>query len=413
MKNSKWAALFITNFMGVINNNLLKGLICFICIKWVSVENESEVLMLSASLLVLPYILFSPLAGRLAKTKLKTWVVIIAKKIEILIMLLAFCGLFMHSLPVVLSALFLLGLQSALFSPSKFGLIRDIGGNENVSYGTGVMDMLSFIGVLIATFTAGIISDMMNYQLLIIALLFIIISISGWISALKIKATEPPLEKAERSVNPLIFIRDSFIWARSVKGLNYIILGSAIFWFMASMVQLNLIIYCPSSYNMSNTQTSIVMALIAIGVAIGCWVSGIISRGSIKLIMIPIGGILFSSLITLIALVTMPSYLFTLLMFLFAFFCGMYKITINTWLQRNVEGREQGNMLAFGNIVDFIFVLIASGLFRLIDVTLDNDAVFICVAISGWFITVVTLIKIPDTSATFIKLIMKIFFIKK
>jgi acyl-[acyl-carrier-protein]-phospholipid O-acyltransferase/long-chain-fatty-acid--[acyl-carrier-protein] ligase len=398
--------------MGVVNNNLLKGLICFICIKWVSRENESGVLMLSSALLVLPYIIFSPLAGRLAKTKLKTSVVLLAKKVEILIMLLAFCGLFLQSLPVVLSALFLLGLQSALFSPSKFGLIRDIGGNENVSYGTGVMDMLSFLGVLIATFTAGIISDMLDYQLSIIALLFITISINGWISALKIKATEPPLEKAERSVNPFVFIRDSFSWAKSVKGLNYIILGSAIFWFMASLVQLNLIIYCPSTYNMSNTQTSIVMALIAIGVALGCWVSGFISRGSIKLAMIPIGGFVFSTLITLIAVIKMPSYLFTLLMFLFAFFCGMYKITINTWLQRNVEGREQGNMLAFGNIVDFIFVLIASGLFRIIDVTFDNIAVFICVAVSGWVITFITLFKVPGTYVTFIKLIRKLFFIK-
>ena len=411
-KNSKWAALFTTNFLGVYDNNLLKGLICFISISWVTKDNASEVLMFSTALLVLPYIFFSPLAGKLSKTKLKTNVIVIAKKAEIIIMMIALVGFISQSLLIVLIALFFLGLQSSLLSPSKFGLIRDIGGNENISYGTGNMDMMSFLAVLIATFTAGFISDMKNFQILIIWVLFAIISVGGLISSLKIKAKELPTEKSERSVNPVLFIKESFIWAKSIKGLNYIVLGSAFFWFIASMVQMNLIIYCPKVYNMTHTETSIIMALITIGVALGCWVSGIISRGRIKLAMIPVGGICFSILISIIASVKMQSWLFTTLLFLFAFFSGVYKITINTWLQRNVEGREQGNMLAYGNIVDFIFVLISSGLFRLIDVTLDNMAVFINVAIFSWFITIVTLFKIPDTYSMFINLFSRVF-IKK
>jgi MFS family permease len=406
-RKNKWFALLSTNLFGVFNNNLLKGLICFICISWVAKGKESEVLAYSTALLVIPYILFSPLGGKLAKTKFKTRVIVLAKKVEIVIMFIAFVGFLFESLPIVLFALLLIGLQSSLLSPSKYGLIRDIGGNENISYGTGNMDMVSFLAVLVATFAAGFISDMKNYQVLTIALFFIIISIAGIISSIKIKAIELPPEKSDRSTNPIIFLKDSFVWAKSVRGLNYIILGSGFFWFIASMVQMNLILYCPKVYAMTHTETSFVIAVITIGVALGCWASGIISRGKIQLGLLPISGICLSILITAISFISMQSWLFTLLLFIFAFFCGIFKIILNTWLQRNVIGREQGNMLAYGNMVDFIFILFSAGLFRLVDMIFDNYVVFINVAIFSWFITMLTLIKIPDTYSMFRNLIFK------
>jgi acyl-[acyl-carrier-protein]-phospholipid O-acyltransferase/long-chain-fatty-acid--[acyl-carrier-protein] ligase len=173
------------------------------------------------------------------------------------------------------------------------------------------------------------------------------------------------------------------------------------------MVQMNLILHCPKVYAMTHTETSFVIAVITIGVALGCWASGIISRGKIQLGLLPISGICLSVLITAISFIDMQSWLFTLVLFIFAFFCGVFKIILNTWLQRNVIGREQGNMLAYGNMVDFIFILLSAGLFRLVDMIFDNYVVFINVAIFSWFITILTLIKIPDTYSMFRNLIFK------
>ena len=78
-KRKNWFSLFFTNYLGVLNDNFLKTLACFICIAWVGKENESMVVTLASAALVIPYLLFSPLAGRLAKIYKKRKIVVWAK----------------------------------------------------------------------------------------------------------------------------------------------------------------------------------------------------------------------------------------------------------------------------------------------------------------------------------------------
>ena len=83
--NKRWLSLFVTNYLGVLNDNFLKTLACFICIAWVGREQESMVVTAASAALVVPYLIFSPLAGRLAKACSKRKVVVWAKFCEILI----------------------------------------------------------------------------------------------------------------------------------------------------------------------------------------------------------------------------------------------------------------------------------------------------------------------------------------
>ena len=75
-KRKNWFSLFFTNYLGFLNDNFLKTLACFICIAWVGKENESMVVTLASAALVIPYLLFSPLAGRLAKIYKKRKIVV-------------------------------------------------------------------------------------------------------------------------------------------------------------------------------------------------------------------------------------------------------------------------------------------------------------------------------------------------
>jgi len=156
--NTKWLPLFITNFLGVLNDNFLKNLIAFVGIMWLAdPENKSLVIALASAMMVLPYILFSPVAGRLSKKYKKATIIKITKVAEIPIMLLAAVGFHFKSLPIALTAMFLMGLQSCMYSPAKYGIIRDVGGKEGISFGTGAMEMLTFTAVLIGTYLAGLI----------------------------------------------------------------------------------------------------------------------------------------------------------------------------------------------------------------------------------------------------------------
>ncbi len=131
MKNPKqFAALYITNFWGVMNDNILKILVCFIAATWVDEEYRSLVVSATAGALVLPYLIFSPLAGKLPMYCNKLKVLRMSKLAEMPIMIVAIAGFMTQSLGLAVGAVLLMGLQSALYSPSKYGLIKDIGGVE-------------------------------------------------------------------------------------------------------------------------------------------------------------------------------------------------------------------------------------------------------------------------------------------
>ncbi|GEM_PF-151485 len=395
-KIQKWLPLFSTQFLGVLNDNVLKNAIIFIGLFWLAKDDQPLVIPIASALLVLPFLLFSPLAGKWSQTISKKKIFETAKLLEIPIMIIASIGFFMQSIYVVMLAMLLMGLQSALYSPSKYGLIRDVGGVEEVSFGIGTMELLTFVGVLLGQVSAGIISDLQGNSVLVTCIFMIVLAVLGWFTSRKIKVEEPVATKEiHDSVNPIKFLYDSYKWSKKIKGLNYTILGLGGFWLVASMLQMNIYLHAPDFYGMSNTETSIVMALIAIGIGVGCWVAGLISKNKVEIGMVPLGGIGLSICLTLFATVNLNSNLFIILLVVAAFFSGFYKVPLNAWLQERVEGRKLGNILAYNNMVAFAFILIAASIFGYFSTQFDTNVVFVVIAVISWIMTLITLLNIP------------------
>ncbi|MCK5369235.1 MAG: 1-acyl-sn-glycerol-3-phosphate acyltransferase, partial [Cyclobacteriaceae bacterium] len=218
-----------------------------------------------------------------------------------------------------------------------------------------------------------------------------------------ITAVEPePTKQIKETVNPIKYLYNSYSWSKSVKGLNYTIFGLGGFWLVAAMMQLNIYVHALQYYEMSNTQTSIVVAIMAIGIGLGCWVAGIIAKNRVEIGMVPIGGLALSICLTILATTELSSLKFTILLFIAAFFSGFYKIPLNAWLQERVEGRKLGNILAYNNMVAFLFILIASAIFTLVTTYFDTIAVFVVIAFISWTMTIITLFNIPAMMVRFI-----------
>ncbi len=402
VKSKNWFSLFFTNYLGVLNDNFLKTLACFICIAWVGKDNESMVVTLASAALVIPYLLFSPLAGRLAKIYKKRKIVVWAKFAEMLIMLVATAGFLLHSTGLVLGSILLMGLQSALFSPSKYGLIRDIGGEEGISFGSGAMEMFAFVGILTGTLMAAFLSESVTIPVLCVILFGV--ALLGWLSSLTIRANESePLKESHETLNPVKFVKDMFARALAFKGLNLVV-GLATFWFIGSMIQMVLIVYCRSDLGMSDSETGIVMSLAAIGIGAGCYLAGVLSHHDVELGLVPCGGI--TTGLTLLAIFVFDAHgiTFGVLVFLAAFFSGMFKVPLDAWIQAHVKGRELGDMLAYSNLITFLFMLLASGCFGGIEMFFDTKYVFIFLAVLTFAITIVLFTCVEEVRERFRKL---------
>ncbi len=400
--NTKWLPLFVTNFVGVLNDNFLKNLICFVSIMWLAQEQKSLVIMWASALLVLPYILFSPLAGKLSTEHPKAKIIQITQLIEIPIMLIAATGFYFHSLCIVMIAMFLMGLQSCIYSPAKYGIIRDIGGKKGISFGTGSMEMLTFVAVLLGTFLAGVVSDIHKnpvlgkYQGLILMGGLLFWAVFGWLTSLRINPKESAPETTDQTyLNPIAFTLHSFKWAKQIKGLNYSILGLSSFWMIGSLIQMNLIVYGPDILGLSNTKTSLIMALVAIGIGLGCYLAGVISNHKVRTSLIPIGGIGMMCCIVSILILNPGAVVFSILIVTTAFFAGFFKIPLNAFMQDRVKGRKLVQILAYNNLMVFLFILISAGIFGLINSFIGPRGVFVITVSIIAVITVIMYFKIP------------------
>ncbi|MCW3806329.1 MFS transporter [Plebeiibacterium marinum] len=398
----KWFPLFSTNFAGVLNDNLLKTLIGFVCVVWIGGEHKATLVSAAAALLVLPYIFLSPLSGKLAKEHPKALIIQWAKFSEILIMVIAITGFFMQNVYVVLFAMFLMGLQSCLYSPSKYGIIRDIGGKELISFGTGAMEMITFVAVLLGTFFGGLLSDADQYfnnpkmGTIIIAACMMFLAIIGWITSMGIHPKESqPEDDSEDTLNPFLFPIRWFKWCKKIIGLNYIVLSLSVFWLIGSLIQMNLYIYCEEYLNLSNTATGTIMALVAIGIGAGCYAAGVISNHKVKTILVPIGGLGMIICMLIIYIFSPKVTVFTITIISFAFFAGLFKIPLNAFMQDRVKGRELGPVIAYNNQMVFVAILFSAGLFKLIEGTFNSKMVFLAVLVITVFITIIAFLKIP------------------
>ena len=392
----KWIPLFATNFLGVTNNNFLKNLIIFLSITQLGQTDKGFIVTLASGLYVLPYIFFSPLGGRLAKTQRKSDIMFWSKLIELPLFVLSCIGFVLHSLYIVLFCIFAVGLISTLFSPSKYGLIRDIGGDDGISYGTGTLEMFTFLGVLIGTFAATVFSDHYN-QALLFALIIAMSVMQIFFSRMLRKVPESQTISVQNdTLNPVKFLLQSFKWASSIQHANLVIMGLATFWMMGSLIVMNLTVHCDKALNMTNTQTGWVMNISSIGIGLGSILTGMFSNRKVHLGFTPIGALGMMGCFATLFLLQPSGILFSIIVSATSFFCGMYMVPLSAWVQHSVEGRLQGDMLAYSNFVIFLFILISAALFSPIISRWGTNAVWLMMLAIVAMVTAVMLMNIQQ-----------------
>ncbi|MDH5602939.1 MAG: 1-acyl-sn-glycerol-3-phosphate acyltransferase, partial [Cyclobacteriaceae bacterium] len=298
-------------------------------------------------------------------------------------------------------------------APSKFGLIRDVGGVEGLSFGVGTMELLMFLGVLIGQLTAGLVSDMGKGVTLTLSVFLLGLALVGWISSKRIKVKEESVDSdIEDSVLPHLFLIRTAKWAKTVKGLNTTIIGIGVFWFNAALLQMNIYEHVPKVYGLSNTGTAVIMALLSIGIGLGCWVAGMLSKNRVELGMAPLGGLGLSVILTIFSTVELGLYSFVFALFMAAFFIGFYKVPLSAWIQERVHGRKLGKALAYNQLVGFLFILLSAFVFWLCTHFFDTYSVFVVLAFVSWLMTIVTMINIPAMMLRFVVYILTRFYFK-
>eukprot|EP01035_Chromulina_nebulosa_P031225 gene31225-41608_t len=147
----RFAPLFVVQFLGAFNDNVLKFAMLLLATYTIykdAPHSAEQLTTIATGLFILPYFLFSAMAGQIADAWDKARLVRIVKAAEIGIMGLGLLGFWAESIPLLLGALFMMGMHSTFFGPVKYSLMpQHLHANE-IMGGTGLIEAGTFLAIL-------------------------------------------------------------------------------------------------------------------------------------------------------------------------------------------------------------------------------------------------------------------------
>jgi acyl-[acyl-carrier-protein]-phospholipid O-acyltransferase/long-chain-fatty-acid--[acyl-carrier-protein] ligase len=285
-------SLFVTQFQGAFSDNLFKFLVIFLIAGMgLSEAQENLFVPLVGALFALPFILFSMAGGYLADRFSKRSVAIGTKITEVGIMCLALAGFALGNLPLLLAVIFLMSTQSAIFGPSKYGLLPELLPEKKLSWGNGTLGLGTFMAIIAGTVAAGGLSDTFSGKLATPGIFLVALAFAGLAASLGI--TRVPSANPEKRFRPN-FLGELIRQVRHIRRdrvLYLAVMGSAFFWFLAALLQPNILFYGKDVLDLSDRESSYLQVALAIGIGLGSFTAGRVSGQKIEYGLVPLGAI--------------------------------------------------------------------------------------------------------------------------
>lgn len=350
-----------TQFLGALNDNLFKLMVILFLLQGQDL-GASQVAALAGGLFVLPFLLLSPLAGRLADRMSKGRIIRRCKIAELAVMALGLIGLMTEQSLILYVAVFGTAAQSALFGPSKYGILPELVNRDQLSQANGRLEAATYLAIILGTALATVLPFWMG-SFRDAGLVCVLISLFGLWAAQHVPETRsvdrlPIGWRRELAQVRVLMVRD--------KDLGCAILASAAFLFLAAFVQLNLIPFGMDNLGLTSPQSSALFLVMAVGVTLGALVAGKLSDRLPEMGLVPVGALGLCA--SLIGLATVPSVTVTLIcLAILGVSGGLFLVPLHTFVQWKSPERYRGRLLAVSSWLGWWGVLGASGLVAGVD----------------------------------------------
>jgi acyl-[acyl-carrier-protein]-phospholipid O-acyltransferase / long-chain-fatty-acid--[acyl-carrier-protein] ligase len=360
-------SLFVTQFQGAFSDNVLKNLVIFMLVAMnLSLAEKHVKGELVGALFSLPFILFSMAGGFLADRFSKRTISIGVKVFEILVMLLALAGLVWEQMPVLLCCVFLMGVHSAFFGPSKYGLLPELLPEKKLSWGNGLLELGTFTAIILGTVAAGFMAEHFRGHHSRSGVLLIVLAVLGL--AISLSITQVPAADPNRKFRAN-FISSLFGQMRSWRGDRPLILaaaGNTYFNFLGALILLNVFFFGADVLKVSEAQISWLNAALAVGIGLGSVAAGYLSGGKIEYGLVPLGAAGLAAASFLLAAPGLSLWAALARLSLLGFAGGFFIVPICALLQHRPDKSKKGEVLAAANLLSFVGVFLASGMHYLL-----------------------------------------------
>jgi hypothetical protein len=292
----RFAPFFWTQFLGAFTDNTFKqALVLMITFRATMSEAETGTLIAVASgLFVLPYFLFSPLAGQISDKLEKAGIMRRVKLLEIAIMLLAAAGFAMAHAGItwadnyLIGILFLMGTQSTFFGPVKYSIIPQHLREEELMEGTALVESGTFVAILTGTIVGGVLIMQSEY---LVAVCLVALSAAGWLTSRKIPEATPSNPGLKIRWNWISEYGNLYRVSNQKTSVLLSIVGISWFWFLGAMVMAQLPNFVKLFVHGDESVYILFLSLFTLSIAAGSVLTNLLSDESIELGMVPFGAV--------------------------------------------------------------------------------------------------------------------------
>ncbi len=387
-KHRRFSAMFFTQFLGAFNDNIFKQALILVLTYTAASQLGVEVSILNnlaAMLFILPYFLFSALAGQIADKFEKSKLTRLTKLLELSIMVIAAVGFIFEWYALLFIALFLMGTQSTFFGPIKYAYLPQAMKEDELVGANGLFQMGTSLAILVGMIVAGFLTQTLQ-PLYWISLTVLIVATLGYFTSRAIP--NMPAMQPDLKINWNIFTTSvsTVRYLYSLRFLFFVILGNSWFWFYGATFLTQTPEFSKVILNGDESVVIFLLTLFSVGVSIGSLLCKRLTKNQVSLRLLPFGiaGLsifaidLYFSLSGLLIDVNTASLmgikgLFTITgswrvfidLFFLGFSGGLYIVPLYASMQAYAPKSHRARIIGANNIFNALF-MVGSAIFSIV-----------------------------------------------
>lgn len=315
----------------------------------------------------LPFVVLSPWFGQFADRWSKSRVTWAVKVWEVLIALAAWLAFLVGSPVAAMVCMILLATQSALYGPTKYGIIPELVARREVGPANGVVNLLTNVAIIGGTAVAAPVAAAYRADATWVpGAAFVVIALLGLAPCLLLPALPAGAPALRIKMNVFgTLIQSQWQLARSKVFL--VALLDAIFYFIGMLAILALPDFqSPESGGLTLNEVTVSLVVLALAIGVGSAIAGRLHRARVRPILIPIGCAGMAVGFAAIGILPVHYWRLCLWLAIGGVAAGAVVVTIQTMLILLIAEHERGRVLGAVNTLSFLFMAGASLLYTLL-----------------------------------------------
>ena len=380
LRQRRFLPFFGAQAFGAFNDNIYKNVLVIVATYHAAsyTQLDPELLTnMAGGLFILPYVLFSGIAGQLADRFDKALVLKVVKAAEIVIMTIAALGFAAHSIEVLLSALFLMGVHSTFFAPAKYGLLPEVLQETELVGGNALVEMGTFLAILLGTLAAGLLAAEGSNGAIATALIGV--AAIGFTVSLAIPALRPAAPDLRIDWRPWTSTWDNIRAARESRAVFQSILGISWFWFYGALVLAQLPLFAKNVLGGSEQIVTLLLVLFSAGIGVGSLLCERLSGRKVEIGLVPFGSIGLTAFavdlyfavpdalpgigLSAAQFIALPgSWRVLIDLGLIGVFGGFFIVPLYALVQQRARREVMSRIIGANNILNAVFMVVAAAL---------------------------------------------------